>query len=202
MTGQNPGIHFDETMAGGLTLGATDCTEGGKQGRQSGNIMAMHASVAINDMEGFICDASHLGELTGTIDYPAFGHAIPCRNGKFNLFSPTDDPQMKYMVYELGFEHDGNDYYVAGHKEVKDDPGFDLWSDTTTLYTKLHQGRDDSGPVIGAGVLTLGVSELMKLVASMEVTDADGLADKAQTLAKFGHFFMGELWDTYVSKVV
>lgn len=201
MTANNPGIRFDETMAGGLTLGVSDYREGESQGKQSGNIMAMHATVVIDNMELFIRDASHLGELTGTIDYPPFGNAIPCHNGKFNLFSPTDDPQMKYMVYELGFEHGGVSYYVAGHKEVKDDPGFDLWSDTTTLYTKLHEGDDDSGPVVGAGVLTLGVSELIKLVASMGVLHADGAIDRAQTLATFGHFFMGELWDTYVSKL-
>lgn len=201
MADENPGIRFDEIMAGGLTLGEGDCREGAKQGKRSGTIMAMHATVTIDNMEQFIRDASHLGELTGTIDYPPFGSAIPCRHGKFNLFSPTDDPLMKVMVYELGFEHQGTAYYVAGHKEVRDDPGFDLWSDTTTLYTKLHQGSDDSGPVVGAGVLTLGVTELMKLVASMKVTHADGVTDKAQTLASFGHFFMGELWDTYVSKL-
>ncbi len=60
--------------------------------------------------------------------------------------APTDDPKLKLMVYELGFEHGGEDYYLAGKKEVKDDPGFDLWSDTTTRYTKLHKGTDKSGP--------------------------------------------------------
>jgi hypothetical protein len=198
----NPGIRFNETMAGGLTLDEIDCRAGEKAGRMAGDIMAMHATVSIDDMERFIREADHAGGLTGTIDYPPFGNNIPCRDGKFNLFSPTDDPAMKYMVYELGFEHAGQPYYLAGHKEVKDDPGFDLWSDTTTLYTKLHQGRDDSGSVVGAGVLTLGVAELMRLVASMEVTDADGLGDTAQTLTRFGQFFMGELWDTYVSRVV
>ncbi len=201
MENVNPGIRFDETMAGGLTLGEVDCRAGAKAGRLAGHIMAMHATVTIDDMERFISDANHAGALSGTIDFPPFGTAIPCRNGKFNLFSPTDDPQMKYMIYELGFEHGGQAYYVAGHKEVKDDPGFDLWDDTTTLYTKLHQGSDASGPVVGAGVLSLGVSELMKLVASMEVLHAAGLGEKAQTLAQFGRFFMGELWDTYVSRI-
>jgi hypothetical protein len=55
--------------------------------------------------------------------------------------------------------------------------------------------------VVGAGVLSLGVSEMMKLVASMEVIHAAGLGDKTQTLAQFGRFFMGELWDTYVSRI-
>ena len=198
----NPGIRFNETMAGGLMLEEIDYRAGEKAGRLAGDILAMHATVTIDDMERFIRDAEHAGALDGTIDYPPFGSAIPCRDGKFNLFSPSDDPKMKYMLYELGFTHGDKDYYLAGRKEVKDDPGFDLWSDTTTLYTRLHQGRDDSGPVVGAGVLTLGVSELMKLVGSMEVIHADALSDKAETLARFGRFFMGELWDTYVSRLV
>lgn len=202
MSGESAGIRFDETMAGGLTLGAADCRVGEKEGKLAGNILAMHATVTIDDVERFIDDPAHAGRLGGTIDYPPFGSAIPCRDGKFNLFSPTDDPQMKYMVYELGFEHNGQAYYLAGHKEVRDDPGFDLWGDTTTLYTILHQGHDKQGPVVGAGILTLGVAELMKLVASMEVMGADGLADRAQTLARFGRFFLGELWDSYIGKVV
>ncbi len=52
---------------------------------------------------------------------------------------------------ELGFAHDGKSYYLAGRKEVRNEPGFDLWKDTTTLFTRLHTGRDAAGPVIGGG---------------------------------------------------
>ena len=58
------------------------------------------------------------------------------------------------MIYELAFERKGQDYYLAGRKEVQDDPGFDLWKDTT-LLTQLHRGVDKTGPVIGAGFVTL-----------------------------------------------
>ena len=202
MDGANLGLRFQETMAGGLTLGESDCRAGEKAGKLSGNIMAMHATVTIDDMERFIADSQHAGVLSGTLDYSPFGGGIPCRDGKFNLFSPTGDPNMKFMVYELGFGHDGMDYYLAGHKEVKDDPGFDLWSDTTTLYTKLHQGSDDSGPVIGAGVLSLGVSELLQLVTSMDVLHTDSAVEKLEVLSRFGRFFLGELWDSYAGRLV
>jgi len=101
------------------------------------------------------------------------------------------------MVYELAFEHEGEDYYLAGKKEVKDDPGFDLWSDTTTLFTKLHKGTDTTGPVVGAGVLSLGVTQLAKLVTTLTVTNASSAKETAETLMDFGKFFMGNLWDTY-----
>ncbi len=201
MQSKTQGIRFRETMAGGFALDHTEPKEGKRAGERVGEELAMHATVTIADMEGFINDPDHLGGLSGTIDFPPLGNGIPSHSGVFNLFSPTDDPEMKYMVYELGFEHGGEAYYLAGHKEVKDDFGPDLWSDTTTLYTTLHKGSDKSGPVVGAGVLSLGVADLIKLMSSMEVVGSDGVMDDAAVLACFGKFFMGELWNSYVSKI-
>ncbi len=104
-------------------------------------------------------------------------------------------------MYELGFVHQGKEYYLAGYKDVHDDPGFDLWSDTTTLYTRLYEGKDKTGVVAGAGILKLGVSDLLSLLKSMQVTGADSGLDKMQAVGKFGRFFMGQLWDTYAAKV-
>lgn len=197
MESQPTGIAFSETMAGGVMLGENDYRNGEQKARVAGHLLAMHARVQIDDLERFIADPQHAGTLSGTIDYPPFATAIPSRSGCFNLFSPTDSPSTKWMVYELGFEHAGEAYYLAGHKEVRDDPGFDLWSDTTTLYSRIHRGEGSSGEVVAAGILTLGMSELMKLLASMEVTGADSMLDKGVALSRFGRFFLGELWDNY-----
>ena len=123
---------------------------------------------------------------------------IVANNGVFNLFKPTDDPDTTYMVYELAFQHEGKDYYLAGHKNVRDDHGFDLWSDTTTLYTCLYQGKNKQGPIVGAGILTLGVKQLTDLLSTIEVPGAASLAEKTRAIEKFGAFFAGKLWDTYV----
>lgn len=199
MGGQKLGLRFDETMSGAMMRGESDYREGEMKGRMAGEFLAMHATVTIDDMQAFITDPDHLGNLQGSIDYPPFGTAIRCEAGRFNLFSPTDDPRMKLMIYELGFRHEGRDYYLAGRKKVKDDPGFDLWSDTTTLFTRLHEGRDAQGAVVAAGILSLGMTDLARLVASMQVLGSDGVAGKVETLGRFGRFFMGELWDSYVS---
>jgi hypothetical protein len=198
MYGQRVGLRFAETMSGAVMQGESDYRTGERRGRMRGEMLAMHATVTIKDMQAFLADPDHEGELHGTIDYAPFASAIPCHSGRFNLFTPSDDARMKLMIYELAFSHGGEDYYLAGRKEVRDDPGFDLWSDTTTLFTRMHAGSDRSGEVVAAGVLTLGVSDLMRLVASMEVLGGDGVIDKAETLGRFGRFFMGELWDSYV----
>ena len=196
-----PGITFKETMTGGFALGQTETKAGRDAGNRAGTELAMHATVTIDDVERFVADPQHLGGLAGTIDYAPLGQGIPSHSGVFNLFSPSDSPRLKLMVYELGFERDGKEYYLAGKKEVRDDPGFDLWSDTTTLYTQLHEGTDKSGPVAGAGILTLGVADLIKLLSTLRATGTDHLTQKAEAIAKFGRFFLGELWDSYVRHV-
>lgn len=201
MTEQSPGIFFKETMAGGFSLDTKDPKEGKKTGNRAGNELAMHAEVTIDDIDKFIEKAEHPGHLTGSIDFPPLGFGIKAHRGVFNLFNPTDDPDMKLMIYELAFNHQGEDYYLAGKKEVHDGPFFDLWEDTTTLYTQLHKGTDKSGEVIGAGILTLGVRDLIKLVSTIEVTNKQLDTDTFSTISKFGKFFIGELWDTYVMHI-
>lgn len=191
------GIRFDETMAGPFGLGVTDTNEGADRGKAEGTNLAMHASVSIDDLDAFVADPKHLGGLTGTVDYTPFGTGLKAESGVFNLFSPTDHPDTRHMIYELAFEHDGRPLYLAGHKTVHNDRPLDMWNDTTTLFTTLHEGSDKTGPAIGAGVLSLGVMDLMKLVSTMRVTGTDDMIDKSAALAKFGRFFMGELWDRY-----
>ena len=194
------GITFRETMAGGFTLGETDPKLGAQKGHAAGNILAMHATITIQDLERFLADPAHPGQLNGSLDFPAFGENIPAKTGLFNLFSPTDQPKLKLMVYELGFAHGGQDYYLAGKKEVRDDPIYDVWRDTTTLITQLHQGQDKSGPVVGAGILTLGALDLMRMVSTMHALNAPSPAEAGKALMSFGRFFLGQLWDTYARK--
>ncbi|WP_036247226.1 patatin-like phospholipase family protein [Methylobacter sp. BBA5.1] len=201
MTAQTTGLQFKETMTGGFSLDASDPRDGKTKGRQAGTQLAMHATVSIDDMDAFIKDAEHPGRLTGTIDFAPLGMGMVADTGVFNLFKPTDDPKLTLMVYELGFEHQGQAYYLAGRKEVRDGSVFKLWPETTTLYTQLHKGTDKSGSVIGAGVLTLGPVDLMKLVSTVTVTHADGFPKKVKTVGAFGGFFLRELWSTYVTHV-
>jgi cholesterol oxidase len=193
------GISFREVMSGGFALGATDPADGEKRGRSEGSEMTLHGAIAIDDLDQFIAEADHPGTLTGTLDFTPFGDglaAVP--GGIFNLFSPTGDPKLKLMVYEMGFQHGGKSYYLAGQKDVRQDPIFDLWKATTTLYSKLHEGTDKSGPVVGAGILSLGVKQLIQLMSTLKAPGATSFTETSEAMAKFGTFFLGELWDTYV----
>src|SRR5579859_6624548 len=180
------GVTFREKMAGGFLLGETDPQSGADRGHAEGDALAMHAVISIDDLDRFIKVPEHPGGLAGTLDYPPLGAAgMASTSGVFNLFSPSGDPTMTYMVYEMGFRLDAKDYYLAGKKEVRQAAITDMWKATTTLYTQLHLGADSSGPVIGAGILTLTAR-----------SDQDGL-DHARhecAIAGTGSGGRGALW--------
>lgn len=195
------GITFRETMSGGFSLGETDPREGQRKGDAAGTKLSMHASINIRDIHGFTDDPEHAGEITGHIDFSPMGENMPAKSGAFNLFTPTDESGLKLMVYELGFDWEGKEYYMAGRKEVHNDPGFDLWTDTTTLLTTLHEGNDSTGPVVGAGVLSLGVDDLVRLISTARIINAHSPLEHAETLTVFGKFFMGEIWELYADRL-
>ena len=188
------GITFRETMAGGFTLGTADPATGAKSADQ----LAMHASIKIHDIDAFIQDPEHKADLSGKIDFAPMGMAMLADRGVFGLFSPSGQPELTYMVYELGFLHGGKRWYLAGKKHVKLGSPLRLWGETTTLFTTLHQSADASGPVAGAGVLSLGMVDLFKLLGTLEATDSDSFMESASAKAKFFGFFSRELTRTYV----
>jgi len=183
------GLTFKETMSGPVALGASDPEAGAAD--PSAAKLAVHCEIAIDDIDRFVADRDHTGSITGSLEYEPFGGALPVISGIFNLFSPGG-PNERLMQYRLAFEHHGKPYFLDGRKHVHDDPGFDVWKDTTTLYTVLHEGSDDTGPVAGAGILSLGVEALARMMSTMRPTGG-GL----EPLVKFGKVFLGSLWDTY-----
>lgn len=190
-------LSFSERMAGGFALGVTDPAEGRHAGEAAATELAMHATVSISNLDKFLSDPAHSGDLSGTIDFSPLGMAIPTTAGIFNLFCPSGQPGLKLMIYEFAFKNNGKCYYLAGRKEVRDGPGIDVWRDTTTLLTRLHAGTDSTAPVIGAGTLTLTIRELIRLLGTVKVENAKTLGLETEALAKFGSFFLGQLWDTY-----
>jgi hypothetical protein len=197
MAGGRRGVMFSETMTGPFALGATDPAEGAAKGQADGTTLALRANIDVDDVERFVSDPEHAGSLSGDISFPAFGDRLPCVDGLFNLFAPSDEPDAKEVAYELAFEHGGRSYRVTGRAHLRDDPGADIWGDITTIPATLHEGDDASGPVAGAGVLRLDVGDVAKLVSSMHATNTDSIAERAATLATFGSWYLGQLWDSY-----
>ncbi len=188
-----PGIAFRETLSGALALGETDP----EQGHPRGEPIALHAAIQIRDLDRFLTDALHTAEAAAHLDYAPFGNALPASTGHFNVFSPAGQPGVKRVLYEFGFEHQGRPLHLAGEKEIHDGAGLNLWKQASTVYARLHEGEDTSGPVIGAGMLQWKMSEAPKLVASIHATDTPNVTESGKLVARFGRYFLGELWDSF-----
>jgi predicted acylesterase/phospholipase RssA len=194
-----PGVSFREMMAGAFAMGESDPRAGAMSGAGSNTRLTMHAAIDVSDIAAFVADPQHRGGLTGWIEFAPLGERLVASTGVFQLFAPSGDPHLKWMVYELGFRAQGKEYYLAGKKEVRQGSVFRMWRDTTTLYTQLHEGRDSSGRVVGAGVLTLGVGDLLRLLSTFHATNAATFVARWKAVRGFAGFFMRELWASYVS---
>jgi len=185
-----PDLLFHETLSGPMALGRRDPEHPVRHGRTTR--LSLHATIRIDSMEDFLMDPEHVAWMGGHLSFPPLSKCLPIREGRFQLFSPSDDPLMRLMHYDARFEHEGRTYFLSGTKFLRDDPGPDLWADTTRLHTTLHEGHDERGPVVAVGVLSVGVRQLLALMASMRSPRGG-----PQALARFGQFFLGNLWELY-----
>ncbi|HEX8536882.1 MAG TPA: hypothetical protein VF664_05410 [Cystobacter sp.] len=191
-----PELFFRETMSGGLSLGTTEPLRGAAQGRRTP--FTFHATILVDDVEAFIENPEHTARLLARVSYPPLGQELLVERGRFNLFRPGDAPRTRLMTYGLPFLSGARAYFLSGTKTVHDDQGFDLWHDTTRLSCQLHEGEDERGRVVGAGVLSLGLRDVLAIMASMgsSLPEPEGL----QARLRFGEFFLGSVWRLYASR--
>lgn len=193
-----PELFFRETMSGGLSLGTTDPLQGAARGRRTP--FTFHATILVDDVEAFLENPAHTARLFARASYAPLGQELLVERGRFNLFRPTDTPGTRLMTYGLPFVSGARAYYLSGTKTVRDDQGWDLWHDTTRLSCRLHEGEDERGPIVGAGVLSLGLRDVLAIMTSMgsRLPEPMGL----QARLRFGEFFLGSLWRLYAPNLL
>ena len=127
-------------MKGFVALRASDDFDRGfRAGRESRTALMFHLTITADDIDRFIADRQHEARGQGWVRCDALGGELPVERGHFNLFVDQDgDRSRKRMYYRLHFSDGaGHPLTLAGYKEVEDDPGFDVWSDTSTLFTRV-----------------------------------------------------------------
>jgi len=53
------------------------------------------------------------------------------------------------------------------------------------VFTLLHKGKDDSGPVIGAGIIYIKREQLMGLIPTFRATNTSSVPESLKVLADF-----------------
>jgi cholesterol oxidase len=196
------GVSFTETMRGYLSLDEkSDYKKAYTEGEKSNSPFDFTLTIQSHDVDMFESDSNHQAELIGTVNCPALSsHPITAIDGIFNLFVKDDaEGKLKLMKYRMKLNtYEGPSYYFYGFKEIKDDKGFDLWSDTTTLFISIFDGPDEQSPVLGKGILKIAVTDFVKQLKTMKALHTEGAKESLGAVAKFGKLFAGEVWETYL----
>lgn len=189
---------FTEQMKGFLTLGETDPVRGWEQGRLLSQRFMFDLTITVPDVERFVASDDREGVAEGHVDCDLLGGELPVKRGWFNLFVAGTDAATREMRYRLWFSDlSGTPLTMYGFKEVRDDPGLDLWTDTSTLYITLLRGHippGAEGEVVGAGVLRILPQDFAKQLTTFRGAGAGPL----RAIAGFGAFFVKSLRDVYL----
>lgn len=165
-----------------------------------GSEMRFVMTVESRDLQRFVEEREHLAALGGTVSCLALSaQSLTASQGSFNLFVEDDtEPQTRWMKYRTRLTSvEGRAFWFEGFKRIHDDTGFDVWTDTTTLYTTIRDADAADAPVLLQGVLHIEVTDFVRQLRTMEITHANGLRQKAEGAATFLKFFLGALWKTY-----
>jgi len=193
-------LEFTEKMRGFVTFGEDDFDKGFRAGKKSKTALMFHLTVHMDDIERFIEDEQHPGTITGHVQSDAFGGKLEVKEGWFNLFVEAGKHgERKLMKYRLFLEDaEGHPITLRGYKDVEDDPGFDTWSDTSTLFTHIYKGHvhpagDDDAEVVASGILHIRPTDFAVQCTTFRVHPAH----RVDAIGRFGALFAGDLWEIY-----
>jgi choline dehydrogenase-like flavoprotein len=174
---------------GGTPLEARLYEAAAQRGRpDNGMELTLHARVPDVNV---LALGTHRLEVEGTAELRLDGTDLePLRvQGWFDLL--TGEGETRSMDYELRI---GRRFELSGIKKLRDDPGADVWRDTTALFIHLRdleQERDYYG------MLNVAMNHfLFKQMRSMQVDTVDA-ARAAWALSSFGAHFFGGLQSVY-----
>jgi cholesterol oxidase len=196
-------VRFTEEMLGHLTFGETDYNRGAQNGRPGSAAFKFHLTIEVDDMDRFEHDPTREAVARGWIQCDDLGGRLPVERGVFNLFVDSE-PGVKRMLYRLWF-HDGvgHPLTMSGFKLVKDDAGFDVWRDTTTLFTTVVRGHveadaEDAAEHVASGVLRIRMRDFARQLTTFRAGGSGGLGPKLTALVRFGWLFLGQLAEAYL----
>lgn len=181
------GVEFTEVMKGTVALADGGADEACK----------FELTISVDDVDAHFDDPAHWGSAVGFVDCDLFGGEREVTAGRFKLFDSVPDPKRRAMRYALPFtDGAGNPVELVGMKDVGDDPGMDLWKDTTTLFTRICSGHEaglyeaTSNPVLAEGVITIAIDDFVEQLSTFRGNPLD--------IARFVYRFNQTLGSVYL----
>ena len=194
-------VQFTEEMLGHVTFDETDFNRGANADRPGAGFLKFHLTIAVDDIARFGGDPRREAGAFGWVESDALGGRLPVEHGVFNLFVDTE-PGVKHMLYRLFFRDGvGHPLTLSGFKLVRDDAGFDVWRDTTTLFTRVYRGHvsveeEADAELVASGVLRIRIRDFAKQLTTFR--GGPGPVAGLGAIARFGMIFMRQLFEAYV----
>jgi hypothetical protein len=197
-------VRFTEEMLGHVTFGEADFARGAEPARDGAGALMFHLTIEVQDMAQFGTDPLRRAVANGYLHCDALCGRLTVERGWFNLFVDTE-PGVKHMLYRLWFRDGvGHPLTLTGFKLVRDDAGFDVWKDTTTLFTHVLRGHvevggDADAELVASGVLRIRIRDFARQLTTFRA-GGPNLGAQLGALLKFGWIFAGQLAQAYLRK--
>lgn len=200
-------VQFTEEMKGHAAFGEEDHLRGQAMGREAGTELRFRLTIVVDPVDRFVRESRHEAVARGHVHCEELGGTLPVERGVFNLFVEEGDPGLRRMLYRLHFRDVvGHPLTLVGYKTVRRRhlPPFDVWPDTTTLYTRVLRGfvNDVDAPeaeIVASGVLRIHVLDFGRQLLSFR-TQGPSRRMRVGGLGRFAGLFVGQLWDVYVAR--
>lgn len=220
----SPSFQFTETMHGWISTEAvvarsdtgrrmaSDYEVASAWGRVRDQTMRFELTIHTDDLYQLVSDPTHPAGITGTVTCAALWHEpMPVISGVFHLL-PADAQRVETwtMTYEMMLRRGASRLRFKGHKVLHQQPGSSPWTDTTTLFVRVHDVESAEGPLVAQGILTLDLEDLLWQASTIKLEPPENLpgavenlvpaardAISAAYLAKFGGFFGMTLFRAY-----
>jgi cholesterol oxidase len=194
------GLEFTEKMSGFLVEDAAIDFEQlltAPENRQTP--ISFVLTIQSYDLDRMLDQTPHEARLSGVVTAPALANdSLQVSEGLFNLFfSDADEPETRRMWYRfIMTDAAGKQYYFEGYKLIQNEPAYDVWRDTTTLFATIHSGTRADGPVVGKCILRIKPTDFLAQLQTIR-TNNTSPAEGIKAIIRFGRFFTGILWSHY-----
>ncbi len=195
------GLRFTETLSGQIAPVAQPTTVAAwARAADDESPLRFIVTVLVEDLKAMLADPDHPMRLTGSVLAPALSpRPLTVMGGVLNVL--VDDPELpdaRRLRYGMNLQSEaGERFFLEGTKYVHDDPGPDMWSDTTTLFVSLWRGEAAEGNPLYQGTLHITLADFAKQVTTVRVMNAQDTQERLKALYDFGRFFVGGLFELY-----
>lgn len=179
----SPSFQFTEQMHGWVSLEvppgrdgssarmASDYAVAAAWGRAQGHKLDFTLTIRTEDLVQFVADPTHAARITGSVSCPALSpEPMPVQSGVFHLLPIAPEHVETWtMTYEMVLQRPGGRLRFAGHKIVHQREGSSPWTDTTTLFVKVHDADAPGQPVVAMGQLTLDLEDLARQASTIQL---------------------------------